>query len=59
VTLRYAAIPGQKFASNMLDQWNYETMPLSLPAAHAHPDISALLAPTRPVSVIDNGVMVI
>ena len=27
----YAAIPGQKSASNMLDQWNFGTMPLSLP----------------------------
>jgi len=26
-----AAIPGQKSASNMLDQWNCGTMPLSLP----------------------------
>ncbi len=26
-----AAIPGQKSASNMLDQWNFGTMPLSLP----------------------------
>jgi hypothetical protein len=25
------AIPGQKSASNMLDQWNFGTMPLSLP----------------------------
>ena len=28
---RMSAIPGQKSASIMLDQWNFGTMPLSLP----------------------------